>query len=82
MWGRSRGRKASWKFRNRPCNNLAILVLFTPFKLSQSVKKKNKPSDAVQSHLEQAEPAGAELVLALAILQRQELDELVDEHWV
>lgn len=34
------------------------------------------------SHLEQAEPARAELVFALAVLQREELYELVDEQRV
>lgn len=34
------------------------------------------------SHLEQAEPARAELVLALAVLQREKLHELVDEERV
>ena len=35
-----------------------------------------------RAHLKEAEPAGAELVLALAVLQREELYELVDEHRV
>lgn len=34
------------------------------------------------SHLEEAEPARAELVLALAVLQREELDKLADEQRV
>lgn len=33
-------------------------------------------------HLEQTEPARAELVFALAVLKREKLYELVDEHWV
>lgn len=36
----------------------------------------------LNSHLEQAEPARAELVFAFTVLKREELDELVDEHWV
>lgn len=35
-----------------------------------------------KSHLEQTEPPGAELVLALAVLEREKLYELVDEHWI
>lgn len=34
------------------------------------------------AHLEEAEPAGAELVFALAVLQGEELYELADEHRV
>lgn len=34
------------------------------------------------THLEQTEPARAELVLALTVLEREKLDELVDEHRV
>lgn len=33
-------------------------------------------------HLEEAEATRAELVFALAVFQRQELNELVDEHRV
>lgn len=33
-------------------------------------------------HLEQTEPARAELVFALTVLKREKLYELVDEHWV
>ena len=36
----------------------------------------------LHTHLKEAEPAGAELVLALAVLQREKLYELVDEHRV
>lgn len=35
-----------------------------------------------KSHLEQTEPPGAEFVLALAVLEREKLYELVDEHWI
>lgn len=35
-----------------------------------------------ESHLEQTEPTRTELVLALAVLKREKLDELVDEYWV
>lgn len=38
--------------------------------------------DLCLPHLEKAEPAGTELVLALAVLQREELNQLVDEPWV
>lgn len=36
----------------------------------------------MESHLEQTEPARAELVLAFTVLKREKLNELVDEHWV
>ena len=35
-----------------------------------------------EAHLEQTEPARAELVFALTVLEREKLDELVDEDWV
>lgn len=35
-----------------------------------------------ESHLEQTEPAGAELVFSLAVLERKKLDELIDEYRV
>lgn len=35
-----------------------------------------------KSHLEQTEPARAELVLALTVLKGEKLNELVDEYWV
>ena len=35
-----------------------------------------------KSHLEQTEPARAELVLALTVLKGQKLNKLVDEYWV
>lgn len=35
-----------------------------------------------ESHLEQTEPARAELVFALSVLKREILNELIDEYWV
>lgn len=36
-------------------------------------------TDSNKSHLEQAEPAWAELVFALAVFERKKLNELIDE---
>ena len=52
------------------------------FNLFKVHTKKEAYFYKVGSHLKETEPAGAELVLALAVLQREELYQLGDEHRV
>lgn len=52
------------------------------FFYSSTLKCVHRRFKLKKSHLEQTEPPRAELVLALAVLEREKLYELVDEHWI
>lgn len=81
MCGRSRGRKASLKLRNNPWKSRRQQIDFF-FLLVNFRQLLHHRTNLKEYYLEQTEPTRAELVLALAVLKREKLDELVDEYWV
>lgn len=80
MCGWSTGTKASLKFRNNPYKSKEKEFFFFFFPYLKHFPLQHTNSD--KSHLEQTEPAWAELVFSLAVLQRKKFNELIDENRV